>query len=156
MCSTFGSSGDVFPMLGLAVELARRGHEVTFATNEHYGTMTRECGLAFESLGTEEEFETSIKDPDLWKPVKAFARFISRAAQGVRFVWNEGGKVVEEFVGQNRSCRRQISTSMKPCAASLPSRSVRSGCGWPNDFFSNSENFGTPLVAMPAFWKAWA
>ena len=29
VCTTFGSSGDVFPFLGLALELQRRGHDVT-------------------------------------------------------------------------------------------------------------------------------
>jgi rhamnosyltransferase subunit B len=60
-------------MLGLAVELARRGHEVTFATNEHYGAMARECGLGFEALGTEEEFAACVGHPDLWHPQRAFA-----------------------------------------------------------------------------------
>ena len=56
VCSTFGSAGDVFPMLGLALALRDRGHEVVFATNEHYGDVARRNGVAFEPLGTEEQF----------------------------------------------------------------------------------------------------
>lgn len=72
LCSTFGSSGDVFPMLGLALELRSRGHEVTFATNPHYAGMAAQYDLPFEPLGTEEAFTACINHPDLWHPQRAF------------------------------------------------------------------------------------
>lgn len=75
-CSTLGSSGDVFPMLGLALELRRRGHRITFATNAHFEATVRKHGLAFEPLGTEEDFQRSISDPDLWHPRKAFSHVL--------------------------------------------------------------------------------
>jgi len=53
ICSTFGSSGDVFPMLGLALELRDRGHDVTFATNGHYEKVVTDNSLRFESMGSE-------------------------------------------------------------------------------------------------------
>ncbi len=66
--STFGSAGDVFPILGLSLELQRRGHRVTFATNEHYAGLAREYGVPFVPLGTEERFQQVIRNPDLWNP----------------------------------------------------------------------------------------
>lgn len=72
LCSTFGSSGDVFPMFGLAMELRQRGHDVTFATNEHYRPLAARHGLPFEPLGTEEQFRQCISHPDLWHPRKSF------------------------------------------------------------------------------------
>lgn len=72
LLTTFGSSGDVFPMLGLAKELQRRGHQVTLATNDHFREASLSNGVAFEAIGTKEEFEASIRNPDLWKPNKAF------------------------------------------------------------------------------------
>ena len=73
ICSTFGSSpGDVFPILGLALELRDRGHTITFATNDHFGGMVRSYGLEFEPLGTEEDFTACIHNPDLWHPQRAF------------------------------------------------------------------------------------
>ncbi|NLS97557.1 MAG: glycosyltransferase [Planctomycetaceae bacterium] len=72
ICSTFGSSGDVFPMLGLTLELRLRGHEVVFATNQHYEPLARKHGIPFEALGTEDEFAKSISNPDLWHPQRAF------------------------------------------------------------------------------------
>lgn len=72
LCSTYGSSGDVFPMLGLALELKSRGHDVTFATNDHFGRIVREAGLPFEPLGTEADFVNCVANPQLWHPRKAF------------------------------------------------------------------------------------
>ncbi len=71
-CSTFGSAGDVFPMLGLALELRDRGHDVTFATNEHFRNVIESYGLPFEPLGTEADYDACIRNPDLWHPRKAF------------------------------------------------------------------------------------
>lgn len=72
LCSTFGSSGDVFPMLGLALELRRRGHDVTFATNPQFEDAVRRNGLPFEPLGTKELYARSINSPDLWHPQRSF------------------------------------------------------------------------------------
>lgn len=72
ICSTFGSSGDVFPMLGLALELRNRGHDVTFATNPNYEELAAQYEIPFEALGTREQFEECINHPDLWHPQRAF------------------------------------------------------------------------------------
>jgi len=77
LCSTFGSAGDVFPMLGLALELRKRGHQITFATNAHFEETVRSYGLAFEALGTDEQFKASISHPDLWHPRRSFPLIIS-------------------------------------------------------------------------------
>ena len=65
-----GSSGDVHPLLGLAVELRDRGHEIVVVTNGHFEPLARKNGLAFEALGTAEEYHDAINDPDLWHPTK--------------------------------------------------------------------------------------
>lgn len=70
--STFGSAGDVFPMLGLALALRGRGHDVTFATNPYFKEPVRRQGLPFEPLGTAEGFLATARDPGLWKPRTGF------------------------------------------------------------------------------------
>lgn len=80
ICSTFGSSGDVFPVLGLALELRRRGHEVIFATNEHYGPVACKHGLPFEALGDEQLFAACINNPDLWHPQRALGHILRTLA----------------------------------------------------------------------------
>jgi rhamnosyltransferase subunit B len=59
-------------MLGLAIELRNRGHDVTFATNGHYEKVVRDNALPFESLGDEEEFIKCVSNSDLWNPKRAF------------------------------------------------------------------------------------
>ncbi|MFO0913578.1 MAG: glycosyltransferase [Pirellulales bacterium] len=76
LCSTFGSAGDVFPMLGLALALRQRGHDVSFATNAHYGGVVESSGLPFHALGTEEDFQRCVDNPDLWHPLRAFGHVI--------------------------------------------------------------------------------
>ncbi len=70
--SPFGSSGDVFPMLGLALELQRLGAKVTMATNPHFESRIRENGIAFHSIGTEEDYRRIASHPDLWHPRRSF------------------------------------------------------------------------------------
>jgi UDP:flavonoid glycosyltransferase YjiC (YdhE family) len=64
-------------MLGLAIELRNRGHEVTFATNAHYAKVVTDNQLPFESLGSEEDFLSCVSSPDLWNPRKAFPYLFS-------------------------------------------------------------------------------
>lgn len=73
ICSTFGSAGDVFPMLGLALELRSRGHKVVFATNQHFEKLVTEYDLPFQPLGSAEAFAACISHPDLWHPQRSFA-----------------------------------------------------------------------------------
>lgn len=72
ICSTFGSSGDVFPMLGLALELRKRDHDVTFATNPNYEELAAKYEIPFKALGSREQFAECINHPDLWHPQRAF------------------------------------------------------------------------------------
>lgn len=75
--STFGSAGDVFPLLGLALELRRRGHRVTLATNEHFAGLAAEHDVPFVVLGDEAGFQACIRHPDLWHPQRSFAHVVS-------------------------------------------------------------------------------
>lgn len=70
--TTFGSAGDTFPFIGLAVELQRRGHDVTFLAGDYFRDAVERAGLPYELLGTREEFLATIQHPDLWTPRKAF------------------------------------------------------------------------------------
>ncbi len=77
LCSTFGSAGDVFPMVGLAIELRRRGHSVTIATNAHFEPLAREHDIPFETLGTQDDYIACAANPDLWHPQRAFSHVFS-------------------------------------------------------------------------------
>jgi len=51
--STFGSNGDMQPMLALAAELRRRGHTPLLALSPNYRDRVKEAGLDFAAIGPE-------------------------------------------------------------------------------------------------------
>ncbi len=48
--TSHGSTGDIFPMIGLGVALQRAGHSVRFATIPHYRSDIEDAGLEFYPL----------------------------------------------------------------------------------------------------------
>lgn len=59
-------------MLGLAIELRDRGHEVLFVTNGHFADLVQRHGISFTPLGEDDQYEECIRNPDLWHPRRAF------------------------------------------------------------------------------------
>jgi rhamnosyltransferase subunit B len=70
--SPFGTAGDVYPMLGAAIELKSRGHEVTFITNGYFEEAVTRHGIEYVELGTKQEFLDSTANADLWHPMRGF------------------------------------------------------------------------------------
>jgi rhamnosyltransferase subunit B len=67
-----GSAGDVHPFAGLALELKRRGHSVTLATNGYFEGLAAKFGLDFIEIGDSSAFHEGINNPDLWHPFRSF------------------------------------------------------------------------------------
>ena len=67
-----GSAGDVHPFVGLALELKKRGHEVTLSTNGYFAELAKKFGLDFIEIGTESVFHAGIQSPELWHPYRSF------------------------------------------------------------------------------------
>ncbi|HEX3035414.1 MAG TPA: nucleotide disphospho-sugar-binding domain-containing protein [Thermodesulfobacteriota bacterium] len=75
---TIGSAGDVYPFVGLGIELKQRDHLVTVITNPYFKPVIERAGLSFIPLGTVDDYRATIGNPDLWHPRKGFemvARF---------------------------------------------------------------------------------
>ena len=64
-----GSSGDVFPFVGLGRALRARGHQVTLLANSHFETVIRNAELDFVELGTEADYQSITENPSLWNPL---------------------------------------------------------------------------------------
>ncbi len=77
LCVTIGSAGDVHPFVGIGIELARRGHDVTVVTNGHFRPLVESVGLRFIELGAAETYREGIKDPDLWHRTRGFKKVIT-------------------------------------------------------------------------------
>jgi len=67
---TLGSAGDVHPFVGLGLALRQRGHQVQLATNAHFRSLVEKAGLSFAQLGTKQQYQEMIANPDLWHPIK--------------------------------------------------------------------------------------
>lgn len=86
--SPIGSAGDVHPFLGLAVELKRRGHRVTFVVNEYFRPAAERYGLEYVEFGTRDEFLEAIAHPDLWHPVRALGHIFRTLQPGLRIQYD--------------------------------------------------------------------
>ena len=64
LLATWGSLGDLHPLLALGLALRDRGHETIFATTENYRETIESLGLLFHPLRPE-----LPTDPDLLKRV---------------------------------------------------------------------------------------
>ena len=75
-----GSSGDVFPFLGLGQRLASRGHEIVVITNGHFRGLVESLGFAYDEFGSDEQYRQALNNPDLWHPVKGFKTVMAMLA----------------------------------------------------------------------------
>jgi rhamnosyltransferase subunit B len=48
--TTFGSLGDLYPYIAIALELQARGHETIIATTRHYRTRIEDLGIGFHAV----------------------------------------------------------------------------------------------------------
>ena len=69
---TMGSAGDVHPFIALGMELEARGHRATILTNPIFHELIEGQGLGFLPVGTAEEANTAIANPELWHLRKGF------------------------------------------------------------------------------------
>lgn len=66
---TFGSAGDVYPMLAIAQALMARGHHARLVTNPVFGAMADRAGVPWTGAGTADDQERTQQHPKLWHPV---------------------------------------------------------------------------------------
>jgi rhamnosyltransferase subunit B len=72
---TLGTAGDVLPMIGLGRALAARGHRVTVALNERFAPEAEAAGLAFQPIGSAEEWREVFENPTWYDPRRGYAVF---------------------------------------------------------------------------------
>ena len=75
---TIGSAGDVYPFIGIGQNLIQRGFRVVLITSQYFESQARSAGLEFFGLGSSEDYQSIIQDPDLWSPDKGFKVFADR------------------------------------------------------------------------------
>jgi rhamnosyltransferase subunit B len=73
-----GSWGDLFPLIGLGVELRRRGHEVIVASPPAFGDLVTEAGLSFAPVGLPVGFEEFRDRPEIFRSGLGFRHVLNR------------------------------------------------------------------------------
>jgi rhamnosyltransferase subunit B len=69
---TMGSAGDVHPFIALGAALKARGHRATILTNPIFQELIEAQGIGFLAVGTAEEANEAIANPELWHLRKGF------------------------------------------------------------------------------------
>ena len=72
---TIGSAGDVNPFIGIGQRLIKRGFRVVLITSQYFESRALSAGLEFYGLGSAEDYQSIIENPDLWDPDKGFKVF---------------------------------------------------------------------------------
>lgn len=78
-----GSYGDVYPLIGLGLELKKRGHEIIVCSYGYFEDLSRNSGLDFKMVGSREQYIDTISHPDLWNPVKSFLHLFKKGGETV-------------------------------------------------------------------------
>lgn len=79
-----GSSGDVYPFLGLGQALQQRGHHVTVLSSGYFAGAIEKAKLRFVEVQTKEEFLEVTQDPLIWHPLRGPRRIMQLAITGVQ------------------------------------------------------------------------
>lgn len=61
----YGSTGDILPMVGLALALQARGHQAVLLSNDHFRPLAEQHGLAFRSIGPAESYRELTEALDI-------------------------------------------------------------------------------------------
>lgn len=83
--ASIGTDGDIYPYVGLGVELKARGHQVALLASESYKPLATANDFEFHALVSTQENNELFGHPDFWHPVRTVMlsanwgrRFLSR------------------------------------------------------------------------------
>jgi len=74
---TVGTTGDIYPFIRIADALRALGRKLTFITNTCHAHHVLRAGLPCVGIGTDEEYQRIIANPDLWDPRKGFSALMA-------------------------------------------------------------------------------
>ncbi len=68
---SMGTFGDVFPFIGLGIQLRAHGHAVTLVANELYQQFAERHDFRFTELVSDEETQKLMANAGVWHPVRS-------------------------------------------------------------------------------------
>lgn len=76
----YGSTGDILPMVGFALALQERGHDVAFLSNDHFRSLAEKHGLPFRSIGPAESYQALCEALDIDHLMENMAAMVKNMA----------------------------------------------------------------------------
>ena len=157
---TFGSAGDVHPMLALGQALQRRGHEVVLLSLPVFEAQAVAAGLRFVPVGRTEDYEQTLAHPKLWHAVDGLGvmwRYLLRpvmqpAYEALTRLVHEGvdALVAPPFVLAARVASERWGTPLLSVyTAATMLRSTR----WPVTVAAWRVPAGVPSWAVAGLWR---
>jgi rhamnosyltransferase subunit B len=98
LLAPLGSHGDVHPFLGIGLALKARGHEVHVITSSHFKSLIESLGFHFAPVGTDDDFEAMIRNPDLWHPKRSMRAIFGQSGIAQRQLRDGFARISERFV----------------------------------------------------------
>ena len=86
-----GSSGDVYPYVGVGLALRARGHDVAIVTSPTFASLIEHVGLRLIPLGMVDQFDAITRHPDPWNQNKG----LSVIAEGIKLSSRELYRIIE-------------------------------------------------------------
>ena len=137
--TTMGSWGDLFPFIGVAAELQRRGHHVRIGASPAWADIVGEAGLTFVPLGREIGFEEFARHPEifgrmpfglraalqhfLFDQIDELTADLKASMKGVDLVVSHPAHIAAHNVAEHLDVPRVVGTvfpSMIPSAHTVP------------------------------------
>ena len=84
-----GSAGDVNPFMVIGARLKKLGHEVLIVASPHFEEKVARAGLRLLPLGTEEDFQRAVNNPELWKAGTGFAAVWKEMPESIRLTYQQ-------------------------------------------------------------------
>jgi rhamnosyltransferase subunit B len=75
---TLGSSGDVIPLLNISQALNKRGYQAKLVASPVFQNIASESNVDLIPLGTEQQFNAMLNNPDLWHPTRGFSVIVKQ------------------------------------------------------------------------------
>ncbi|OYY75412.1 MAG: hypothetical protein B7Y40_00345 [Gammaproteobacteria bacterium 28-57-27] len=90
---TIGTAGDIHPFIRVAKSLQTLGRKVTLITNAYHAKLVQGEGVTSIGLGTHDDYQRVIANPDLWNPKQGFS--VLMAAYGEQ--WRQMDEVIRSM-----------------------------------------------------------
>jgi rhamnosyltransferase subunit B len=81
---TWGSHGDVYPIIAIGQRLQERGHAVTIVANSHFKSAVTNAGLTFLSNGTEASYLQLVQHQNNSRPSHGFRQAAQELVRQMR------------------------------------------------------------------------